>query len=376
MSEDSTPANSASLFPVDKEFSRLALGAWVFGGAHWAGQSVHDSKSVMEVALRRGMNHFDTAEGYGDGRSETLIGDFLRAEPMRREKVFLATKGYLEEPTAATIRKSLQGSLERLGVEYVDLYYVHWPRHSADLRPVFEELQRAKDEGKIRAIGASNFNIAQLDAARSVCAIHAHQFCYNLLWRFPERDLIPYGIEHNIASVAYSAIAQGILAGAFPAEPYFAKGDLRAKTVMFEHEVWPAVFAAVEQMKVVAAEAKRPLVHLAIRWLLSRETLPRAGPAAQAVEGATPTLPAAHAALAASKTGLTEPGSLTPAQSASQTPTLTAILVGARNAVQLNELAGALGGDIPQALLDKLTAISDAVRPAIPAVGNIFRFYP
>lgn len=318
--------------PVDLEHGRLALGTWVFGGTHWAGQNVHDSKAVMEVAMRRGINHFDTAEGYGDGQSETIIGDFLRGDPDRREKMFLATKGYLHEPTAASIRQSLEGSLQRLGVPAVDLYYVHWPRQGHDLRLVFEELNRARDEGKIRAIGVSNFSIADLEAARSVCEIHAHQFCYNLLWRFPEREMIPYCHEHGIAAVSYSSIAQGILSGAFSAEPRFAQGDLRGQTVMFEPAVWPAVFAAVEQMKVVAAEAKRPLVHLAIRWVLSRM--------------------------------------------AGDRQAITSVLVGARNAVQLNEIAGAMGGDIPDAILDKLTAISDAVQPAIPQTGNIFRFYP
>jgi len=313
--------------PVHLEHGQLALGCWVFGGQHWAGQSAQDSRAVMEAALRRGMNHFDTAEGYGDGRSEKLVGEFIRTDPSRREKIFLATKGYLHEPTAASIRASLEGSLSRLGVESIDLYYVHWPRRGADLRPVFEELRKARDEGKIQAIGVSNFNVAELEAAMTVCEIHAHQFCYNLLWRAAERDVIPYCMERHVPIVAYSAIAQGILTGGFSVQPEFAPGDLRAKTVLFEPETWPHVHDAVERMKVVAAEAKRPLAHLALRWLMRKSSV-------------------------------------------------TSVLVGARNAVQLNELAGAIGGGIEDAVFDRLTAISDELSPKLPETRNIFRFYP
>ena len=313
--------------PVGLDHGRLALGTWVFGGTHWAGQNPHDSRAVMEAALRRGMNHFDTSEIYGDGRSETLIGDFLRSDSIRRGHIYLASKGFVNEPTAESIRASLEGSMQRMGVESIDLYYVHWPRRGADLRPVFEELQRAKERNQIEAIGVSNFSIAELEAARSVCEIQVHQFCYNLLWRCPEREMIPYCKQHQITMVSYSSIAQGLLTGSFPAQPQFNAGDLRQKTVLLEHEVWPVVYQAIEQMKAVAAKAKRPLVHLAIRWLASQ-------------------------------------------------PAITSILVGARNSVQLNELAGAMGGSIDQKHLDELTAISDVLQPAIPDTGNIFRFYP
>ena len=313
--------------PVDLEHGKLALGCWVFGGTHWAGQNPHDSRAVMEAALRRGMNHFDTAEAYGDGLSEQLIGDFLRTDELRRGHLFLASKAFLSAPTAESVRASLDASLARLGVDSIDLFYVHWPLRGADLRPVFEELQKARDSGHIHAIGVSNFSIADLEAARSVCEIHAHQFCYNLLWRFAEREMIPYCTQHQIAMLSYSAIAQGILTGRFSAEPQFAAGDLRSQTVLFEREVWPRVYEAVEKMKVVAAQAKRPLVHLAIRWLTRKSEL-------------------------------------------------TNVLVGARNAVQINELAGAMGGAIADSVVDQLTAISDELVPAIPDTGNIFRFYP
>jgi len=313
--------------PVAMDHAKLALGTWVFGGTHWAGQSQQDSRAVMEVAFRRGMNHFDTAEIYGDGRSETIIGEFLRADSLRRGHLFLASKGFVNEPTAEAIRASLEGSLERLGVQSIDLYYVHWPKRGADLRPVFEELQRARESNLIEAIGVSNFSIADLEAARSVCEINVHQFCYNLLWRFPEREMIPYCKERKIAMVSYSSIAQGILTGTFAKEPQFNSGDLRQQTVLLERDVWPAVYQAVEQMKLVAAKAKRPLLHLAIRWLAAR-------------------------------------------------PEITSILVGARNAVQVNELAGAMGGSIDPKHLDELTAISDALLPSIPDTGNLFRFYP
>ena len=313
--------------PVELDHGKLGLGCWVFGGKHWAGQDENDSRAVMEAALRRGMNHFDTAEDYGDGKSETMIGEFLSRDYHRRDGMFIATKGLAMEPTGEAITTLLERSLSRLGVECVDLYYVHYPLRDRDMRPIFEALEQAREQGKLRAIGVSNFTVAQMTQAAQVCTIRGHQLCYNALWRFAEDEVIPYCRENKIAVVTYSSIAQGILTGKFPLQPHFAEGDLRAETVHFEPAVWPHVHAAVEKLKALAKEAGRPLAHLAIRWV-------------------------------------------------ARNPDITSVLVGARNTVQLNELAGAMTGKIDDAILDRMTAISDELRPHIPDTGNIFRYYP
>ena len=312
--------------PVDKPHNMLALGCWPFGGREWGGQDDADSMAAMETAFAAGINHFDTAIAYGRGASERVVGRFL-AGGGRREKVFLATKGNTPGASGEEITDSLDRSLANLDVDSIDLYYIHWPRKGKDMRPVMEALEAARRRGKIRAIGVSNFSVEQMEEVGEVGTINAHQLCYNLFWRYPERDVIPYCRDHNIAVVTYSTIAEGILTGKFSREVRFGDDDHRRNGVLFDPEVWPHVYDAVERLKAVAAGARRPLVELAIRWVASR-------------------------------------------------PSVTSALVGARNAAQAAQNAAAMRGDVPQAVLESMTAISDEAILHVPDVGNIFRWYP
>ena len=243
-----------TLGPIEQSFGKLALGCWVFGRTHWGGQSVQDSRAVMEAALRRGMNHFETSGAFGDGVSEQLVGEFLKQDYHRREGMFIATKLLPREGTKEEVEKALIASRERLGVEVIDLYYVQWPLPRVDMRPLFEVLNKEVEEGRVRAVGVSNFSVEQIRKVREACPIAAAQFCYNLLWRPPEveNELIPFCDESGIAAITYSSIAQGILTGRFSSEPMFAAGDNRVHTVWHERDVWPKVYAAVETMKPIA----------------------------------------------------------------------------------------------------------------------------
>jgi aryl-alcohol dehydrogenase-like predicted oxidoreductase len=310
--------------PVAKQHSALGLGCWVFGGAQWGGQEDADSFSAMQAALDLGITHFDTAVGYGGGRSETLLGEFLKG---RREEVFLATKFFPAEQTAEYVFGQLDASLVRLQTDHVDLYYIHWPITGKDLRPVMEALEQARAQGKIGAIGVSNFSVEQMAHVSEVGHIDAHQLCYNLFWRFPERDIIPWCAQNGTAVVTYSSIAQGILTGKFPREPKFKEGDDRGGNVLFKPENWPFVYEGVEKLKALSAECGRSLTHLAIRWVIEQ-----AG--------------------------------------------ITSELVGARDAKQMTDNAAALDGDIAADVFAKMTAISDEVMSHIPDVGNMFGFYP
>lgn len=301
----------------------LALGCWTFGGAQWGGQDDAESLRAMERAFELGMTHFDTASGYGGGHSERVVGEFIRD---KRDSIFLASKqgaNAKKEKYAGSIRSSL----ERLGTDYVDLYYIHWPKSNIDLRPTMEALVEAQEEGLVGAIGVSNFSTEQMDQISEVGRIDAHQLCYNLLWRWDEADIIPYCVEHGISVVTYSSIAQGILTGKFPQQPEFREGDQRPQTTLFDPLVWPHVFAGVEEMKTVAEESGRSLTHLAIRWVAEQSAV-------------------------------------------------TSVLVGVRNAAQVEENAQAMDGEIERTVFERLTAISDRVRDQIPDTGNIFRYYP
>ncbi|NPV45980.1 MAG: aldo/keto reductase [Armatimonadetes bacterium] len=310
--------------PVDKPQCALGLGCWAFGGSQWGGQEDEDSRAAMQAAYDLGVNHFDTAQGYGAGRSEQLVGEFLQG---RRDEVYLATKFFPSEQTAQYARDQLEVSRQRLQTDYIDLFYIHWPKTGADLRPVMEGLEAERSKGRLLSIGVSNFSPEQMDQVSEVGKIDAHQLCYNLFWRYPERDVIPYCVEHDIAVVTYSSIAQGILTGKFPKEPTFKEGDSRPGTVYFDPEVWPHVYEGVERLKALSEECQRTLTHLAIRWVLAQ-------------------------------------------------PGVASELVGARNAQQMQDNAAALDGDIPADVFSRMTEISDEVMSHIPDVGNIFRFYP
>jgi aryl-alcohol dehydrogenase-like predicted oxidoreductase len=310
--------------PVAKRHAILAQGCWTFGGTQWGGAEEADSLAAMETALELGLTHFDTAYHYGNGLSETLLGRFAQG---RRDRLFLASKATHGDPRPEAIMEMVQTSLRRLQTDCIDLYYIHWPRKGLDLRFMMEGLERLRAQGKVGAIGVSNFSVQQMEQVSEVGRIDAHQLCYNALWRFPEREIIPWCRDHGVAVVSYSSIAQGVLSGKFPRQPEFKPDDQRPRTVLFEPEVWPHVYEAVQAMKALAERAGRPLVDLAIQWVAGR-------------------------------------------------PGIASVLVGARTAAQVRQNVAAMTGAIDPELLDEMTALSDAVAPQIPDAGNLFRFYP
>ncbi|MFC1975090.1 aldo/keto reductase [Chloroflexota bacterium] len=313
-----------SIPPVKKKLNPLALGGSVFGTNQWSGERATELLATMEAALQNGINHFDTAGGYGDGSSERLLGQFLTG---KRERVFLASKANIDELDVQAALEQVNGSLERLQTDEIDLYYIHWPRQGKDLRPFMEGLEQARQQGKIKAVGVSNFSVEQMAQVAEVGQIDAHQLCYSLLWRFAEQEIMPYCREHGIAVVTYSSIAQGVLTGKFPRQPKLEPDDLRANTVHFDPAVWPHVYEAVEELKVLAQEVKRPLTHLAIRWVLHQEDVNTA-------------------------------------------------LVGARKPEQVTRNVEALAGEIPARVFEKMTEISNAAIKHIPDTGNMYRYYP
>ena len=221
----------------------------------------------------------------------------------------------------------MEKSLERLQTDAIDLYYIHWPRQGKDPRPMMEGLELARSQGMIHSIGVSNFSVEQMQQVEEVGKIDAHQLCYNLLWRFAEGDVIPYCREKQISIVTYSSIAQGVLTGRFPRDPHLRANDQRAATVHFDENVWPHVYTGVEQLKLLAQNVDRPLVHLAIRWALHQ-------------------------------------------------PGITTVVVGARTPQQVADNAKALAGEIPPQVFEQMTAISNEVIPHVPDTGNPYRYHP
>ncbi len=306
-----------------KPCSKLGLGCWSFGGIGWGPQSEVDSMAALAAAWDKGITHWDTALGYGQGKSERICGRFLKG---KRDSVFLATKGEVGKKPAGIV-KALQHSQGNLGTEFIDLYYIHYPKSGLDMRPHMELLEKEREKGTIGAIGVSNFSVAQMEQMSEAGTIDAHQLGYNLFWRIPEDDIIPYCREKGIAVVAYSSLALGILTGKFPANSKFEKGDVRPLSVFFREEVWPHVHAAAERFKALAARTGRPPHYLAIQWLARQ-------------------------------------------------PGVEVILAGARNAGQASDNAAALADKFPTELLDEMDALSTDLRLHYPNETNLFQWHP
>lgn len=309
-----------------KSFHPLGLGCWVFDRRLWAAEGEEALLQTMQIALQYGINHFDTATGYGSGSSEKVIGQFF-ANPLfagRREQVFLASKADVVA-TAQAMLDNVRSSLERLQTNAVDLYYIHWPDSQVDMRPAMEGLETARQKGWVRAVGVSNFSVADMEQVSQVGHIDSHQLGYNLFWRFRERDVIAACRERGIPVVTYSSLAQGILTGKFPRQLDLPPGDQRRSIIFFQKKTWPIIYAAVEQLKALAAEVSRPLPHLAIRWTLAQ-------------------------------------------------PGIVCALAGARSPEQVRENAAAMQGEIPAGVFERMTAISDAVMNQLPDTGNMYSF--
>ncbi|MDW8043919.1 MAG: aldo/keto reductase [Nitrososphaerota archaeon] len=191
--------------------AEIGLGTWRMGGGPRPDHS-RDRECVEAIryAVQLGMTHVDTAEMYGGGHSEELVGEAIRDFP--RDEVFVATKVWPTNLRYDQVLRSCEMSLRRLGLKYVDLYMIHWPSDEVPLRESMRALERLYKEGKIRHIGVSNFSVELLEEARSclsVTDVVANQVEYNLLNRSIERDLLPYCRKEGITVTAYSPLAQG-----------------------------------------------------------------------------------------------------------------------------------------------------------------------
>lgn len=256
------------------EVSRISLGTWAFGGdPMWGVQDDRESVAVVSAALDAGIDFIDTAAGYADGRSEEVLG---RALAGRRDRAVIATKVY-GTLAGAPLIEACEASLRRLGTDYVDAYYLHWPNHDIPIAESLEGLIRLKTEGKIRAAGICNFgpvDLADLKAAKDAGVVVLHQLPYSLFWRAIEYDILPATRAMGLDVVAYSVLAQGLLAGRYSAVDDVPQslhatrfyGDGPHGDPGAESEV----FAALPGLRRLADEAGVSLADLAIQWALAQ----------------------------------------------------------------------------------------------------------
>jgi aryl-alcohol dehydrogenase-like predicted oxidoreductase len=259
--------------------SRIALGTWAIGGWMWGGTDEKESIRTIHAALDQGINLIDTAPVYGYGRSEEIVGEALR-EYGRRESVILATKvgidwtnGKIERnSTRQRILREFKDSLRRLRTDYIDIYQVHWPDPLVPVEETAATLRELYEQGKIRAIGVSNYSPEEMARFRAVAPLHTIQPPYNLFEREIERDVLPYALSHGITALTYGALCRGLLGGAMRIDHRFADGDMRKATdPKFQTAHLAEYLNAVSKLDRFAREnfGKR-VIHLAVRWLLDQ----------------------------------------------------------------------------------------------------------
>jgi len=188
------------------ELSSLGFGGWALGAEYWGDQDHKNSVRAIHRALDLGINHFDTAPVYGRGRSEQILGQQLRKQ---RSRVILGTKAFYTSPEK--MQAGLEASLKRLLTDYIDIFYIHWPLADTDMRPGVEMLENMRNQGKIRALGVSNFSVPQILMAEEAGQIDVYQGGYNLFWPVLEEEVLPCLRSRGIGFIPYGVLAQGIL---------------------------------------------------------------------------------------------------------------------------------------------------------------------
>ncbi|WP_017293048.1 aldo/keto reductase [Geminocystis herdmanii] len=248
----------------------IILGTWQTGKRMWVG--IEDSESIKAIrqTFDSGITTIDTAEVYGEGHSEKIVGEALKEV---RDKVVYATKVFANHLKYDDVITACHNSLTNLQTDYIDLYQIHWPSGTwnSEIVPI-EETMRAltdlKQQGKIRAIGVSNFSREQLTEALQYGEIDSIQPPYSLFWRIAEKEIQPYCAEKNISILAYSSLAQGILTGKFDTNPTFDQGDHRKNNRLFQSPHWERVQTALTQLKPIAEQYNCTLAQLSIAWLI------------------------------------------------------------------------------------------------------------
>lgn len=288
---------------TDMNLTTVGLGTWAIGGPWqygWGPQDDDEAIAAILKALDIGINWIDTAPAYGLGHSEELVGKALKQV---RQKPLIATKcGLLwnekKEKVSClkreSIRQECHASLKRLGVEVIDLYQMHWPDPDEDIEQAWEEMAKLADEGKVRFIGVSNYNVQQIERVQKIHPVASLQPPYSMIQREVEDELLGYCAENNIGVVAYSPMQRGLLTGKFSQERLAALAidDHRRRSPEFRDPQFTATLQLVDKLKVVAKRNDKTCAQLAISWVLRRPKITAAIAGARRPDQIVETAPA------------------------------------------------------------------------------------
>jgi aryl-alcohol dehydrogenase-like predicted oxidoreductase len=274
-----TPAAENAFVQIPKtqlKVSRVALGTWAMGGWMWGGTDQREAISTIHAALNEGINLIDTAPVYGFGASEEIVGAALDGV---RTRTVISSKTGLEwrdgkiyrNASRARIMQEIDDSLRRLRTDYIDIYQVHWPDPLVPMEETAEAMRSLYEQGKIRAIGVSNFSVSQMDRFRQVAPLHVLQPPYNLFERDIEAEILPYCQANGIVTLGYGALCRGLLSGRMRADTIFHGDDLRRVDPKFQPPRFAQYLEAVRQLDQLAqGRFHRRVIQLAVRWMLDK----------------------------------------------------------------------------------------------------------
>ncbi|KUG26440.1 putative aldo/keto reductase [hydrocarbon metagenome] len=272
----------------DLEITRVGFGAWAIGGSGWDfGWGEQDDKESIEAihkALDMGINWIDTAAVYGVGHSEEIVAKAVKEYYGSKPYVFTKCVLLWDENGHVTksldpqsIRKECEDSLRRLRVDIIDLYQIHWPPDDNDeeIKPAWEMMAQLKEEGKVRYIGVSNFNVEQIKIAESIAPVTSLQPKYSLISRNIENEILPYVKKQNIGVIVYSPMGSGILTGKYNREKIekLPEDDWRKGARDFNEPNLTKNLAIVDELKKIAEEHNRHGGEVAVAWTLKHEAV-------------------------------------------------------------------------------------------------------
>ncbi|MBA3720852.1 MAG: aldo/keto reductase [Parachlamydiaceae bacterium] len=265
---------------IKNKVSRIGLGTWVMGGSLWGGANEKDSIAAIHQAIEKGINFIDTAPAYGKGESEKVVGKALK-QLGKRDQIILATKFGLNQETEnvfrdsrkQSIKKEVEDSLRRLQVDYIDLFQVHWPDPTTPIQETAETLKELLQQGKIRAIGVSNYSVEEMKEFKKYAPLHTSQPPFNIFEQEAENTILAYCLKEEIATIGYSGLARGLLSGKMTKDRKFKDDDLRkGMDPKFQEPRFSQYVNAADALKAwVKNKYQRPLIALAVRWVLDKK---------------------------------------------------------------------------------------------------------
>lgn len=271
------------------EANPLGLGTNAVGGYNlFPDLSDDDGRKLVEAALANGINLLDTAYVYGLGHSEELVGEVVKE--YSRDQIVVATKGAHDFSTGEEVINNdpkfltdqVNKSLERLGTDYIDIYYIHFPDHDTPKAEAVGALQRLREAGKIRAIGLSNFSLDQIKEANADGYVDVVEDEFSLLHQDHLTDgMLDYLHDNQISFVPYFPLASGLLTGKYDQDVTFPKDDIRSQIADFKEPRYSAILAAVDKVRPIAANHQATVAQTILAWYLQNPLITAVIPGAK-----------------------------------------------------------------------------------------------